>query len=80
MSRSWWIVDGAPHSSAGVREIAGAQTRIVETTELELEAEIARGRTREPSSPWVRASDFDALQLGADEVGVYRHRRRCSAR
>jgi signal transduction histidine kinase len=64
-----WIVDGAPHTSAGVREIAGVDTRIVETTELELEGEIARGRARGAVVAVGSNERFPTLlQLGADEV------------
>src|SRR4051812_28095658 len=64
-----WIVDGAPHSSAGVREIAGAETRIVETSELELEGAIARSRARGAVVAVGAVERFPTLlQLGADEV------------
>jgi signal transduction histidine kinase len=67
-----WIVDGAPHGSALVRDaapVSGAGTRIVETSEADLDGAITRARAQGAVVAVGDSGKLPALlQLGADEV------------
>jgi signal transduction histidine kinase len=67
-----WVVDGAPHGSALVRDGAHVATRVVETREADVEAVITKARAQ---GAVVALGDTDKLpallKLGADEVASW---------
>lgn len=64
-----WIVDGAPHGSALVRDNARAGTRIVDTSEADLDGAITRARAQGAVVVVGDSVKLPALlKLGADEV------------
>ena len=64
-----WIVDGAPHGSALVRDAAHVGTRIMESREMDAEAAIAKARAHGAVVAIGDSRKLPALlQLGADEV------------
>lgn len=67
-----WIVDGAPHGSAMVRDAALSGTRVVEAREAELEAAITKARSQGAVVALGDTAKLPALlQLGADEVAAW---------
>ncbi|HEX4517275.1 MAG TPA: HAMP domain-containing sensor histidine kinase [Polyangiaceae bacterium] len=67
-----WVVDGAPHGGALVRDAAHAATRVVEAREADLEVVITKARAQ---GAVVALGDTDKLpallKLGADEVASW---------
>ena len=66
-----WVVDGAPGTSAHLREVADSQTSIIETTHDALEDAILSARERGAVIVMGPSDGGALLQLGADEATTW---------